>query len=338
MAVYTAIDNPELYFQVKLYTGNNTAIGSGGLATTFDGDTDMQPDLVWIKARADSESHKLYDSVRGVTKDLESDLNTAENTNTEGLTAFGSDGFTIGNYSSINASTQTYVAWCWKESATAGFDIVSYTGNDTVRTISHSLSAVPKVIMPKARSTSGYEWRLYHAGNTSAPETDYLVLNDTSATTDAANAWNDTAPTSSVFTLGDGETPNNDGTTYITYLWAEKQGFSKVGKYTGNGNADGPFIHLGFRPAFFLLKKSSATDPWVIFDNKRAPYNYFDKLIYPDSNEAESGAAERGDFLSNGVKFKSNHTYFNGSGITYVYMAFAEAPFVNSNGVPCNAR
>ena len=338
MAVYTAIDNPELYFQVKLYTGNNTAIGSGGLATTFDGDTDMQPDLVWIKARADSESHKLYDSVRGVTKDLESDLNTAENTNTEGLTAFGSDGFTIGNYSSINASTQTYVAWSWKESATPGFDIVSYTGNDTVRTISHSLSAVPKVIMPKARSTSGYEWRLYHAGNTSAPETDYLVLNDTSATTDAANAWNDTAPTSSVFTLGDGETPNNDGTTYITYLWAEKQGFSKVGKYTGNGNADGPFIHLGFRPAFFLLKKSSATDPWVIFDNKRAPYNYFDKLIYPDSNEAESGAAERGDFLSNGVKFKSNHTYFNGSGITYVYMAFAEAPFVNSNGVPCNAR
>ena len=338
MAVYTAIDNPELYFQVKLYTGNNTAIGSGGLANTFDGDTDMSPNLVWIKARADTESHKLYDSVRGVTKDLESDLNTAENTNTEGLTAFGSDGFTIGNYSSINASTQTYVAWCWKESATAGFDIVSYTGNDTVRTISHSLSAVPKVIMPKARSTSGYEWRLYHAGNTSAPETDYLVLNDTSATTDAANAWNDTAPTSSVFTLGDGETPNNDGTTYITYLWAEKQGFSKVGKYTGNGNADGPFIHLGFRPAFFLLKKSSATDPWVIFDNKRAPYNYFDKLIYPDSLEAESGAAERGDFLSNGVKFKSNHTYFNGSGITYVYMAFAEAPFVNSNGVPCNAR
>ena len=338
MAVYTTIDDSEAYFQVKLYTGNNTAIGSGGLANTFDGDTDMSPNLVWIKARADTESHKLYDSVRGVTKDLESDLNTAENTNTEGLTAFGSDGFTIGNYSSINASTQTYVAWCWKESATAGFDIVSYTGNDTVRTISHSLSAVPKVIMPKARSTSGYEWRLYHAGNTSAPETDYLVLNDTSATTDAANAWNDTAPTSSVFTVGTGSVVNRTDSTYVYYLFSGKQGFSKFGGFTGNGNADGPFIHLGFRPAFFLLKKSSATDPWVIFDNKRAPYNYFDKLIYPDSNEAESGAAERGDFLSNGVKFKSNHTYFNGSGITYVYMAFAEAPFVNSNGVPCNAR
>ena len=128
MAVYTTIDDSEAYFQVKLYTGNNTAIGSGGLANTFDGDTDMSPNLVWIKARADTESHKLYDSVRGVTKDLESALNTLENTNTEGLTAFGSDGFTIGNYSSINASTQTYVAWCWKESATAGFDIVAYTG------------------------------------------------------------------------------------------------------------------------------------------------------------------------------------------------------------------
>ena len=165
-----------------------------------------------------------------------------------------------------------------------------------------------------------------------------MVLNENYTPDDDASYWNDTAPTSSVFTVGTGNLNNESGDNIIAYLWSEKQGFSKFGSYTGNGEADGAFIYTGFRPAFFMIKKSSATDPWVIFDNKRATFNPFDRLIYPDSSEAQSGAAERGDFLSNGVKFRSDHTYFNGSGITYIYMAFAEQPFVNSKGVPANAR
>jgi len=333
---YTAIDNPELYFQVKLYTGNNTAIGSGGLANTFDGDEDMQPDLVWIKARADSESHKLYDSVRGVTKDLESDLGTAEGTDSEGLTAFGSDGFTIGNYSSINASSQTYVAWCWKESATSGFDMVGYSGNETARTISHSLSAVPSMMIVKNRESS-YGWQVYHHKNTSAPETEIIYLHDTTATADSNVEWNDTAPTSSVFTVGTDVGVNQSTKDLIAYLWSEVQGFSKFGSYTGNGNANGTFVYTGFRPAFLMVKATSATSAWYIYDNKRAGYNPDNNQLYPDRNNTED-TTDQVDLLSNGFKWQGITGDPNSSGRTYVYMAFAEAPFVNSNGVPGNAR
>ena len=329
---YTTIDNPELYFQVKTWTGT----GSSN-ALTLDGDEDMQPDYVMIKQRSGTQQWNGYDDLRGVQKYLGWNTNIVENTQAQGLTAFGSDGFTVGTDDMVNKSSSTYVAFCWKESATAGFDMVTYTGNQTARTISHSLSAVPHWMVIKNRGST-YSWQVYHGANTSAPETEIMYLNQDAATSDSNVEWNDTAPTSSVFTVGTDVGVNQSSQSHIAYLWSEKQGFSKFGSYTGNGNADGTFIHLGFRPAFFMLKKSSATDPWVIFDNKRAPYNYFDKLIYPDSSEAESGAAERGDFVSNGVKFKSNHTFFNGSGITYIYMAFAEQPFVNSNGVPANAR
>ena len=331
---YTTIDNPELYFQCKIYTGTGSEI-----AATLDGSENMQPDLVVLKARTDSESFKVYDSVRGVTKHIEWDTTDAEATEAQGLKSFDSDGFTIGTYSSINASSShNYVAWCWKESATAGFDIVSFTGNDTARTISHNLSAVPKMMIFKNTGSSSSEWPVYHGANTSAPATDRLFLSGTHATGDNSTFFNDTAPTSSVFSVGDSSDVNEASEVTISYLFAEKQGYSKFGSYVGNGSDSGSYIHLGFKPAFFLLKKSSATDPWVIFDNKRATFNPFDRLIYPDSSEAQSGAAERGDFLSNGVKFRSDHTYFSGSGITYIYMAFAEQPFVNSKGVPANAR
>ena len=337
MAAYTTIDNPELYFQVKLYTGNNTAIGSGGLANTFDGDEDMQPDLVWIKARADSESHKLYDAVRGVTKDLESDLGTAEGTNTEGLTTFGSDGFTIGNYSSINASSQTYVAWCFKESADAGFDIVGYSGNETNRTISHSLSAVPHVMIVKNREST-YQWVVYHHKNTSAPETDYLYLSSTDATADFDGHFNDTAPTSSVFTVGTDVGVNKSSQDHINYLWSEKQGFSKFGSYTGNGNADGAFIYLGFKPAWFLCKNTQdAGDNWIVHDNKRDTFNVTDNGLAPNANSTEFTDVDM-DFLSNGVKMRNNTGRSNGTSKSFIYVAFAESPFVNSNGVPNNAK
>ena len=239
MAAYTTIDNPELYFQVKTYTGNGSTN-----ALTLDGDEDMQPDWVWIKDRERSGyNHNSYDSVRGATKNIWTNLTNTESTYTDSLTAFNSDGFTLGadtGNGEVNINTETYVAWCWKESATAGFDIVSFTGNETSRTISHSLSAVPHFMIMKSRANS-VGWGVYHHKNTSAPETDYLYLDTTAATGDSANFWNDTAPTSSVFSLGASGISNATG-TMIGYLWSEKQGFSKFGSYTGNGNTDGPMI------------------------------------------------------------------------------------------------
>ena len=223
MAVYTTIDDPEAYFQVKLYTGNG-----GSQSITLDGDSDMQPDFIWIKERDDAHTGSLIDSIRGVRKTLSPSETATEITESSGLSAFDSDGFSFdgagGNH--VNASDQPTVAWCWKESATAGFDIVGYTGNGTDDTdISHSLSAVPHVMIVKKRSGSA-GWIIYHHKNTSAPETDYLALHNTAATADDATVWSDEAPTSSVFTLGTNGDGNADSGTYVAYLWTGKQGFS----------------------------------------------------------------------------------------------------------------
>ena len=332
---YTTIDNPELYFQCKLWTGNATA-----RSITLDGDENMQPDFVWIKRRNSSRNHALLDSVRGGSKQLKSNSTDAEGTDAQLITSFDSDGFSIGTSNDCNSNTDTYVAWCWKESADAGFDIVSYTGNNTVRTISHNLSAVPKLMIFKERSEAG-NWVVYHGANTSAPATDLVLLNLTNATADDDSAWNDTAPTSSVFTLGDGDGggDNNKNTiTMIGYIFAEKQGFSKFGSYTGNGNADGAYVHLGFRPAWLLLKQSSASgENWLVFDNKRLGYNVDNNSFNASADSAEA-TGDYLDLLSNGFKIRSTNSVINGSGSTYIYMAFAEAPFVNSNGVPANAR
>ena len=193
---FTTIDDPSAYFKVQLYTGD----GSTQAITFDDTDTDMQPDLVWLKDRATSEaSHKLYDSVRGTTKYLALNNNGAEGTES-GVTAFGSDGFTLGSAAGTNANTVAFASWCWKESATSGFDIVAYTGNGSARTISHSLSAIPHLICVKNLDTTD-SWQVYHGANTAAPETDYLSLDVVTVTTDNSDRWNDTAPTSSVFSL-----------------------------------------------------------------------------------------------------------------------------------------
>ena len=331
---YTTIDNPELYFQVKAYAGT----GSSN-AQTFDGDEDMQPDLVWIKNRDQALNWMMFDAVRGTTKYFYSNLTEAEGTNDPAtiLTAFGSDGFTVGANNNVNQSSNDIVAICWKESATAGFDIVGYTGNETARTQAHSLSAVPHVMIVKNRETTD-DWNVYHHKNTSAPETDYLNLHDDGATSDYHEFWNDTVPTSGVFSLG-ASTGVNDDLGMIAYLWSEKQGFSKFGSYTGNGNNDGTYVHTGFAPAFVLIKKSSASGTsWVIFDNKRNTFNERSRILQTNDNGAEETSTNRIDFTSNGFKLRGTWTVINNSGDTYIYMAFAEAPFVNSNGVPCNAR
>ena len=332
---YTTIDNPELYFQVKLWSGTGSS-----LALTFDGSEDMQPDLIWGKGRSlAGYNHGIVDSVRGVQKNIYSNLTDAEEDYSTGVTAFGSDGFTVGTGNVFNNSSQTYVAWCWKESATAGFDIDSNSGTGSARTEAHSLSAVPHVIFMKSTNDTT-NWAVYHHKNTSAPETDYLRLNDTRATADDAERWNDTAPTSSVFSVGTDSETNSSGNSYITYLWSEKQGFSKFGSYIGNGVVDdGPFIYTGFRPAFVLCKRTDSTSSgaWVLWDNKRNPFNASENYLVVDTSGAEGSSGTSIDMLSNGFKPYDTGAC-NISGGTFIYMAFAEAPFVNSNGVPCNAR
>ena len=336
---YTTIDNPELYFQTKLYTGNGSTN-----ALTLDGDEDMSPNVVWIKERSETGEHALFDTVRGVNNFLQPSNTNADNTaRSDVLTAFGSDGFTLGadgdDYA-INQNTNTYVAWCWKE-ASGIFDIVSYSGSGSARTISHSLSAVPKFIVVKDRTNNvgNTDWNVYHAGNTSAPETEILALNETYATSDSNIYWNDTAPTSSVFSLGTAGQVNYSTDDYIAYLWTDIQGFSKVsGSYVGNGSSDGPFLFCGFRPAMIIFKQTNTSGgQWYIYDNKRGQ-NELDIHLYPNLTNADSTGDNAIDILSNGFKMRSNNGDSNASGGTYIYAAFAEAPFVNSNGVPCNAR
>jgi hypothetical protein len=272
---------------------------------------------------------------------MHSDLDSAgETTDADTLTSFDSDGFSLGADVKVNTDTEKYVAWCWKESATAGFDIVNYSGTGSAKTESHSLSAVPHLMIVRSIEASR-NWTVYHHKNTAAPETDYLVLDNNAATIDNANRWNDTAPTSSVFTIGTSPQTNwasPSAETYRSYLFSEKQGFSKFGGYTGNNNADGPFVYTGFRPAFLICKKTGATADWIIVDSKRDTGNVTENYLHASASDAETTySTNRVDLLSNGFKLRGNSEQFNVA-TTYIYMAFAEAPFVNSNGVPCNAR
>ena len=344
---YTAIDNPELYFQAKIYTGDGSTP-----SITLDGDTDMQPDLVWIKNRDQTDSHCLFDAVRGAAEVLASDSNAAETTDADTLTSFDSDGFALGADVKVNTDTEAYVAWCWKANGsgssnedgsinttktsantTSGFSINTFTGSGSAATIGHGLGAVPRMIISKDYGGSN-SWYVYHAslGNTHAMRFD---TND--AKDDSTGYWNDTTPTSSVYTVGD-NSGTNDTDTMLSYVFADVQGFSKFGGYTGNGNADGTFVYTGFKPAYFLTKRLNSAQSWVLFDNKRNPSNLTDNIIFTYLNSAEQvDTTPNIDLLSNGIKIRHSDDSINGSE-PYIYMAFAEAPFVNSNGVPCNAR
>ena len=329
---YTAIDNPELYFQAKLYTGSG-----GTQSITLDGDEDMQPDLIWIKSRADTNPHTVVDAVRGATKVIWTNVSSAEGTYTDEVTAFDSDGFTLGASSNAyaNENTETHVAWCWKESATAGFDIISYTGDGSDRDLSHSLSASPEFIIIKQRSGS-QDWSTQ---STALGLANYVILNDTNASAGTSGALVD-AVSSSTISVDDNSYVNGNTSTYIGYLWRSVQGFSAMGKYTGNGNADGAFIYTGFRPAYIMIRDTGNAENWFLFDNKRDGYNVNKVLLYANTITADTTTgANQIDLLSNGFKCRSTDNGTNRSGATgFIYMAFAEAPFVNSNGVPCNAR
>jgi len=362
---YTTIDKPTDYFNTILWTGASDTAGRSFTGVGF------RPDLVWSKIRDDTYNHNWFDSVRtaGSDKELNSNTTGAEGSgDTDGygfISSFDTDGFTSapgtasgGRNLEYNQNGNTFVAWNWKAgtsvsgtttgsgtgkaytgsvSTDAGFSIISYTGNGTAgHTIPHHLNAVPKMfIVKRINSTGG--WVVYHeaVGNTKIIE-----LHDTSASQTSSAAWNNTTPSSTVFTLGDYTSTNTNNGTYIAYCFAEKKGYSKFGSYTGNGNADGPFVYTGFKPAFTLIKKSSASGSWwEMVDIKRSPSNVMDNTLYANvtNTEFESSAYNR-DFTASGFKIRNTNAGDNTSGATYIYMAFAENPFVTSTGVPATAR
>ena len=346
MAAYTTIDNPELYFQTVLYTGN----GSTQTISYPNADADLTADMIWIKQRSQETSHTIFDSVRGVQEAIFTNNINAETTRTDAVSAFGTDGFDLGANGDLNANTETHVAWCWKANGTgsantegntdttisanttAGFSIIDgcddLNDNDT---FGHGLNSAPNlVIMKRVDDVSG--WRVFYTGITDGST---LLLNSTAAVAgDSATV----GPVSSTLITVEGSgTGGNEGDNEnVAYAWHSVQGYSKIGTYKGNANADGTFVYTGFRPAFVLLKNSTGGNGWEMRDNKRPGYNLSSGTLAPSSSDAET-TGEGIDIFSNGFKLRASGNGQNGDN-TYMYMAFAEAPFVNSNGVPCNAR
>jgi len=343
---YTTINKSSDYFNTKLYTGNGGTQSLTGV--TF------QPDWVWVKERGGANSHMLCDVVRGVTKILFSNLANAQDTDANSITAFGSDGFSVGSSGNVNASGDTYVGWNWKAggtassntdgtitssvsaSTTAGFSIVSWTGTGANATVGHGLGSVPKMIMVKNRA-SAENWIV---GHTSIDWTKYLSLNTTDVTSTASNIWQDTTPTSSVFSIGASGKVNGSSNEMIAYCFADVKGFSKFGKYVGNGNADGTFVYTGFKPSFVLMKNTADSGAnWQMFDNKRDVSNVANHRLFPNADSSESTDANNNiNFLSNGFKMKTSNGDNNANGSTFIYMAFSEAPLVGTNNVPATAR
>ena len=350
---YSNIDKPSKYFEPVLYTGNNAN------NRTINTTENFQADLFWIKARSTGASHILNDILRS-SGYLLSNATSAEGAYSSlswTNTAPASTGFTIdyGSNGSINGTGTTFVSWCWKANGTgvsntsgtisstvsanttSGFSIVSYTGTGSVATVGHGLGVTPACFITKCRSNSGTSWGMYHqsVGNTA-----FMELNGTAGKQTNIAYFNNTSPTSSVFTIGTDTINNGSGYTFIAYCFAEVKGFSKFGSYTGNGNADGTFVYTGFKPAFVLLKSSSNSGwHWRLSDNKRDNFNSANnKNLFPSTSDAEVTSEKDVDFLSNGFKLRTNDNGVNTSGWTIIYMAFAENPFVSSKGIPTTAR
>jgi hypothetical protein len=310
------IKKPSTAMDVVAYTGTcaSNSISSLGFS----------PDLVWIKNRGGATSHAIYDTTRGTQSQLSSDTTGDQVTSSSGLTTFGSNGFTISTSTLVNTTGTQYVAWAWDQSTQDGFTISTYTGNGANRTINHTLGVAPKMVIVKARTTAGADqgWPVWH---TSIANTTYLQLNSTSATATGADYWNSTSPTSSVFSVGTNAAVNANADTYIAYLFAEVDGFSKIGSYTGNATADGTFVYCGFLPSFILIKSSTAADAWLIYDNKRNTFNVASTNLVPNTNAADATISGI-DFVSNGFKLRTITTTPNAAQ-TYIFAAFAESPF-----------
>ena len=350
---YTTINKPSDYFNTILYTGDNSS------PRTITG-VGFQPDMNWSKIRSESNDHWVSDAVRGANKIIRPNGTDDELVNGSGgyISSFNSDGYVIAsgsaNNNNFNKSSGTMVSWNWKAGTSftndasgtgigsidsagsfnndSGFSIVSYTGTGTAGTIKHGLSTAPSMIIAKMRN-SAEDWGVYHK---SLGASKYINLNTTNAVESSTSRWNGVEPTSSVFSVNNHAAINGSSNTYIAYCFAEKKGFSKFGSYTGvNSITDNSFIYLGFSPAWVMIKKTNGTNDWGIFDNKRNSFNPTGLALDASNSNAESVNGTI-DMLSNGFKVRSD------SGLTgdgeYIYMAFAEAPLVGSNNVPCTAR
>ena len=352
---YTTIDDPSAHHQAVLYTG-----GGNGSSVTFDGNSDLQVDWLWVKRRDSANNSKVFDTSRGMGSGDEPYFTTisAEKEQTYGyITSVNSDGFTWDNVdNSVGTSSNTYVAWGWKANGgtrttftessnnpggghqantTAGFSIVDYTGTGGNGTVSHGLGVKPTMMIIKNRDQDD-DWVVYveSLGNTKA-----MFLNNTDPVYTLTDLFNSTTPTSSVFTVGTNDRTNADGEEYIAYCFAPIQGYSKFGSYTGNGDADGTFIYTGFKPAFVLTMDTDTSNKnRYQFDIARNPFNVHDDLIAPNLNNAEdSGTGTYLDFLSDGFKMRQDFSHMNASGSAQIYWAFAHSPFVSSKGVPTTA-
>jgi hypothetical protein len=346
---YTTIPKSTDYFAPEIYTGN----GSSKTISTLN----FQPDWVWIKNRATTDMNVLFDVVRGATKRLASDSAAAEATEVQDLTAFNTNGFTVGTSGAVNTNSVSYASWNWKAgtavsgattgsgtaktytgsvNTTSGFSIVSYIGNGTAgHTIPHNLGVAPTCIILKRYDGGTTRWFVYTKDNGNK---DWLELNTSDSIWNSRTEWNSTTPTSSVFSVGNQSDINADGYTYVAYCFADIQGYSKFGTYTGNGSTDGTFVYTGFKPAFVLLKNdpSSGTD-WQLYDNKRLGYNGGDRSLAPNSNAAEETGQGKIDFVSNGFKLRTSSANQNAGGV-YTYIALASEPLVSTNGNAATAR
>tara|TARA_Y100000401_G_scaffold112253_1_gene111468 strand:+ start:3483 stop:6068 length:2586 start_codon:yes stop_codon:yes gene_type:complete len=345
-----SIADPTDYFNTVLYTGS-----AGTFSLTGVG---FQPDFVWVKQRGGAEKHYLADVVRGSNKGLSSNSTAAETSDAADghIDSFDSNGWTgEGDKPVTTSSGVTFASWNWKAggtassngngtitslvsaNTTAGFSVLTYTGTGSNGTVGHGLSSAPSLIITKGRTASGSgfsdDFCVYSEplGNGSS-----VFLNTGAAKVDSSMYWNSTSPTSTVFSLANDTTTNESGRSYAAYCFSNIDGYSKVGSYTGNANADGPFVYIGFRPAFVIIKATAGTEEWYMFDNKRNTYNSVNQYLHPNSNSAENGYAQGDsqnivDFLSNGFKIKHARNALNTSGSDMIYLAFAESPFKYSN-------
>jgi hypothetical protein len=340
---FSTIDKGSKYFTANLHTGTGASRSITGL--------EFAPEMVWFKGRSVAYNNHIYDIIRGTTKAVMTNLTNAETTYSDALTAFNSDGYTIGANANVNESSATYVSWNWKANGagvsntagtitstvsantTSGFSIVNYTGTATNATVGHGLGVTPAMIIVKKRGGTS-NWNVYHKNLTSANY--YLILNDTTGQITTNDPWNNTAPTSTVFSIkGTAGDVNTSATTHIAYCFADVKGYSKFGSYTGNGSADGTFVYTGFKPAFLMWKRSDSSSSWAIIDSTRDTYNVTTKYLIPNASDAEASTTFL-DFVSNGFKLRT--TSLNESGGTYIYMCFASNPFVSSKGIPTTAR
>jgi len=342
---YTTIDDPSAHFYAYAFSKS-----SGTGSVTFDANSDLQPDFLWVKSGTNEDSHELWDSTKGVNSTLFSDSTSAEDTAANRLVSFDTDGFTWGNAGNLNAAGN-FASWAWKANGgttssntdgtitstiqantDAGFNIVTYTGNGSNSNFGHGMGEQPDMVIVKNRDSTA-NWCVWHKGLTSS----YYLQLDTNIS-QQTGPWDGLDPSSGVVYVYSGGLVNASGSDYVAYIFKGKQGYSKFGKYIGNGSEDGTFIYTGFKPAFVIMKRIDAAGNWVMFDNKRDPSNVVYHRLFPNLTNSENTSRNYIDLLSNGIKYRGYWPDHNASGGTYIYMAFAENPFVTSTGVPTTAR